>query len=215
MGFGAKDAEGDPQPQMFNQSAAAERIRMTENEYLAFERASEQRHEYADGEIFAMSGGSHEHSTITLALGSELRFALKGRPCRVQSSDMRIHIPASGRYIYPDVSVVCGRPVLKGDKRDILLNPRVIVEVLSASTEDYDRGEKFTHYKSIPSLMHYMLASQDKPFVEVFTRQRDDSWTLQTYGAGEWIELPALECEIEVDQVYANVFDFVELAERT
>lgn len=180
---------------------------MTEEEYLAFERAAEEKHEFADGEIFAMSGSSRAHSSVNSHLIRDLGNVLMGRRCSVYTSDLRIYIPSSGRYVYPDASVVCGRAELKDAERDILLNPRVIVEVLSESTEDYDRGEKFTHYKTIPSLAHYVLASQEKPFVEVFTRQADNSWTCIKYEAGEKIVLSALECEIEIDRVYANVFE--------
>ena len=186
---------------------AAQQIRMTEDEYLAFERASDERHEYIDGEIFAMCGGSGPHSEICFAIGHVLGNVLLSRRCKIYTSNLRIYIALARRYVYPDVSVVCARPEFKGDKKDILLNPRVVVEVLSPSTEDYDRGDKFTHYKTIPSLAHYVLASQEKPVVEVFTRQQDGSWTGVKYEAGQKIALPAIECEIEVDQIYANVFD--------
>lgn len=189
---------------MFFMASAAERVRMTEDEYLAFERASDERHEYADGEIFAMSGGSGNHSAVAAGMIRVLGNALYGRRCIVYTADMRINIPTSGRYVYPDASVVCGRSELKGDKRDILLNPRVIVEVLSPSTEEYDRGDKFTHYKAIPSFAHYVIASQDKKLVEVFTRQQDGSWICVKYEAGQKIALPAIECEIDVDQTYAS-----------
>lgn len=190
-------------------ASAAARIRMTEEEYLEFERASEERHEYIDGEIFAMSGGSYEHATVSANVIHALRSALlRGRRCAVQTADMRLYIRPSRRYVYADAVVVCGPPELRGNKRDILLNPRVIVEVLSPSTEDYDRGDKFTHYKTIPSLAHYVLVAQDKKLVEVFTRQQDGSWTCVKYEAGQKIALPAIECEIEVDQVYATVFEF-------
>jgi len=188
---------------------AAQRIRMTEDEYLAFERASDEKHEYIDGEIFAMSGGSYDHSLILANMVRRLGNALDGTRCVVHASEMRTYISTSRRYVYPDVLVVCGRPELRGNKRDILLNPRVIIEVLSPSTEDYDRGDKFTHYKTIPSLAHYVLASQDEKLVEVFTRQIDDSWTCVKYEAGQKIALPAIECEIDVDQVYANALAVV------
>lgn len=181
---------------------------MTEEEYLAFERASEERHEYIDGEIFAMCGASRQHGAISLGIGSELRFALRGRQCQVLNGEVRIYIPRSRRYVYPDATVVCGRAEFKDKEFDNLLNPRVIVEVLSPSTEDYDRDDKFTHYKTIPSLAHYVLASQDEKLVEVFTRQEDGSWTSVQCRAGDKITLPAIECEIEVDQVYAGVFEF-------
>jgi len=186
---------------------AAERLRMTEDEYLAFERASEERHEFADGEIFAMAGGSSNHSTVMLSIGTELRVALRHRRCRAHASEMRIHIPTSGRYVYADASVVCGRPQFTDDKHDTLLNPRVIVEVLSSSTEAYDRGDKFAQYQTLASLMHYVLAAQDKPRIEVFTRIGDGSWNLRTYGPGDRVVLSAIECTIDVDQVYTNVFD--------
>lgn len=181
---------------------------MTEEEYLAFERAAEERHEYIDGEIFAMSGASREHSRVALQLGAELVYALRGRKCEVYNGEVRIYLPKSRRYVYPDATVVCGRAEFKDKEFDNLLNPRVLVEVLSPSTEDYDRDEKFTHYKTISSLAHYVLVSQNKPFVEVFSRQEDGSWTCVTCEAGDKIALPAIECEIEVDQVYANIFEF-------
>lgn len=186
---------------------AAKKLQMTEDEYLAFERASDERHEFANGEIFAMAGGTYEHSTVMMSIGAELRIALRKRRCQTHAADMRIHIPASGRYVYADVSVVCGRPQFKDESHDTLLNPRVIVEVLSPSTEAYDRGEKFAHYQTIPSVMHYVLAAQDKRRIEVFTREEDGSWNLRTYGPGDRVELSALECAIDVDQVYTNVFE--------
>lgn len=187
--------------------SVAPQIRMTEDEYLAFERASEEKHEYIDGEIFAMSGATREHGLISLGMGAELRSALRGRGCEAYNNDVRVYMPLSRRYVYPDASVACGRPQFKDKKLDTLLNPRVIVEILSPSTEDYDREDKFTHYKKIPSLAHYVIASQEKPLVEVFTKQQDGSWACVKYEAGQKIALPAIECEIEVDQVYAGVFD--------
>lgn len=186
---------------------AAEKRRMTADEYLAFERASEEKHEFADGEIFAMSGGTYEHSIIAQAFGAMLRTALAGRKCSVPNSDMKVQIPATDKFVYPDAAVVCGRPQFKDDKRDVLLNPKIIVEVLSPSTEAYDRGDKFTNYRTIPALMHYIMAAQDKPYVEVYTRQENGSWNLVEYRAGGIIELSALECSLEVDQIYAGVFD--------
>lgn len=186
---------------------AAEKLQMTEDEYLALERAADERHEFANGEIFAMAGGTSNHASVTTSIGAELRIALRKRRCQTRSADMRIHIPSTGRYVYADASVVCGKPQFKDDKHDTLLNPRVIVEVLSPSTEAYDRGDKFAQYRTLPSLMHYVLAAQDKPLVEVFTRLEDGSWNLRTYGPGDRVALPAIECLIEVDQVYSNVFD--------
>lgn len=186
--------------------SVAPQIRMTEDEYLAFERASEEKHEYIDGEIFAMSGARRAHSRLSVRLAVLLELAI-GRRCEVYNNDMRVYMPLSRRYVYPDASVVCGRPQFKDKELDTLVNPRVIVEVLSQSTEDYDREDKFTHYKTIPTLAHYVLVAQDKPLVEVFTRQADGWWTCVAYEAGQKIALTAIECEIEVDQIYANVLD--------
>jgi len=180
---------------------------MTEDEYLAFERTSEGRHEYADGEIFAMSGGTGNHAAVMLSIGSELRVALRGRNCRAFSTELRVYIPRTRRYVYPDASVVCGGVEYLDAANDTLLNPKVIVEVLSPSTEGYDRGDKFAQYRSIPSVSHYVLAAQDKPLVEVYTRQDDGSWNYRAYGPGEKAALSAIACELDVDMVYTDVFD--------
>jgi len=182
------------------------RTGLSEQDYLEFERSSPIRHEYADGEIFAMSGGTMEHSAVAANVISELRSGLLGRGCRVLTSDMRIKIPATGRYVYPDASVVCARPEFVDEKRDTLLNPRLIIEVLSDSTEAYDRGDKFAQYRSVASLEEYVLASQKEPKLEVFARQADGSWVLRIYGPGERAVLASIECVIEVDRVYTDVF---------
>lgn len=186
---------------------AALRTGMSEEEYLAFERAAEEKHEYADGEIFAMSGGTIEHSEIAANIIGELRNAISGRGCRVLTSDMRIKVPATGRYVYPDGAVVCGRPEFTDEARDTLLNPRVIIEVLSDSSEAYDRGDKFAGYRSIASFQEYIVASQKEPRIEVFTRQPDGSWMLRIHGPGAQVSLTSLGCTIEVDRVYAGVFE--------
>lgn len=122
---------------------------------------------------------------------------------------MRVKIPATGRYVYPDASVFCGRPEFTDVNRDTLLNPRLIVEVLSDSTEADDRGDKFAGYRSIASCHEYMLASQKQARVEVFTRQADGSWTLRVYGPGDRAALTSIECAIEVDRIYEGVFESV------
>ena len=185
--------------------AAAVR-KLSPAEYLAFERSSETKHEYADGEIFAMSGGTFAHSAIAANIGRLLGTALEERGCTTLTSDMRIHVPATGRYVYPDGSIVCGPPSFQDEQQDTLLNPVVIVEVLSDSTEAYDRGDKFAGYQSIPSLRHYVIASQKVARIEVFTRQSDGSWILRNYGPGEHAELSAAGCAIDVDRVYRSVF---------
>jgi Uma2 family endonuclease len=186
---------------------AAVRTGLSEQAYLAFERSSPEKHEYADGEIFAMSGGTAEHSAVTLNVLAELRGALAGRGSRAFESNMRVHVPATGRYVYPDGSIVCGRPVFTDDARDTLLNPRVVVEVLSNGTEAYDRGDKFAGYRTVPTLQEYLLASQKQPRLELFTRQADGSWNLRIFGPGERVELGSVGCSIEVDRVYEGVFE--------
>ena len=179
---------------------------MTPAEYLAFERASEQKHEYADGEIFAMSGGTFEHSATATNLGRLLGNALEGRGCIALNSDMRVHIPATGRYVYPDGSVLCGAPEFTDEQRDTLLNPAVVIEVLSDSSEAYDRGEKFAQYRTVRSLREYVLASRKAPRIEVFTRHEGGGWMLREYGPGERATLESLGCTIAVDDVYRGVF---------
>jgi Uma2 family endonuclease len=174
----------------------------SEAEYLGMERASTVKHEYYQGEIFAMSGASRAHNLVALGFGSELRQARKGRPCRVYPSDMRVKVP--GVYTYPDVSGLCGPDRFADDQRDTLTNPSAIIEVLSASTEGYDRGDKFEMYRSIPSLVDYILASQDEVRVEHFVRQGDGSWLMRELGAGSRLEVVSLGCTVSLDEVYAG-----------
>jgi len=185
---------------------AAARTRLTAEEYLALERSSEAKHEYADGEIFAMSGGTRAHSLVSGNVLGEVRTALSERDCEVHGSDMRIKIPATGRYVYPDASVVCGDALFEDDEEDTLLNPSVIVEVLSKSTEPYDRGDKFESYQSVASLCEYVLVSQKKVRVEHYSLQPDGTWVLRVLGAGERLALPSIGCEIAVDRIYLKVF---------
>jgi Uma2 family endonuclease len=192
---------------------AAVRTGMSEQEYLAFERASAEKHEYANGAIFAISSGTGEHSAIAANIISEARSALFGRGCRVHTSDMRVNVASAGRYVYPDASIVCARPEYTDDSRDTLVNPLVIVEVLSDSSEAYDRGDKFAQYQTIASVAEYVLASQKKPRIEVFTRQADGSWLLRVYGPGDRAVLSSVECVIDVDRVYTDVFETVAAGE--
>jgi Uma2 family endonuclease len=180
---------------------------MTPAEYLAFERASDQKHEYADGEIFAMAGGTREHSLIAQNIAGELRNALLDRPCEVHGSDLRIQIASAQRYFYPDVSVVCGSPRFADDKRDTVENPKLIVEVLSETTERYDRGDKFAFYRTLDSLQDYVLASQTQPLVEHYRRGPDGTWVYRALGPGERLVLESLGCEVAVDRAYLKVFE--------
>jgi len=185
---------------------AALRTNVSEQDYLAFERAAEERHEYADGEIFAMSGGTWEHSLIGSNINGELRSALLERRSTAHGADMRIHIPATGRYTYADVLVVCDEPVFADETRDTLVNPIVIVEVLSDSTEKYDRGDKFEQYQTIGSLQDYVLVSQKKVRIEHFRKQADGTWVLRVAGPGDRVVLESIGVKLAVDRAYLKVF---------
>lgn len=174
-------------------------------EYLAIERQSEERHEYLDGEIVAMSGGTREHSLLASHLIRELGIALLDRPCEVHGSDLRISLETGRRYTYADVVVLCGEPAFDNGERDTLLNPQVIFEVLSDSTENYDRGEKFEHYRALKSLTDYLLVSQKRIRVEHYQRQQGDRWLLETLGPGQRIKLVSLGCELAVEEIYRRV----------
>lgn len=176
-------------------------------EYLQMERESFEKHEYFNGEIFQMAGSSEEHATISSNLNISLGIQLKKRPCKSYQSDLRVHIPATGLYTYPDVIVVCGKPQLLDDAYlDTLINPIVIVEVLSPSTADYDKGAKFDHYRTIESLQEYLLVWQDKKRVAHYTKQNDGSWILRDFiGEEALIELTSIECSLEMDDIYDKV----------
>jgi len=186
-------------------AAAAQKLKITPAEYLAFERASDTRHEYADGEIFAMSGGSLDHSLVGHNLERELGNALLERPCQVHGSDLKIKTPA-GKYHYADAFVLYGPPVFEDDTRDVVLNPKLIVEVLSDSTERYDRGDKFTSYRTIDTLEEYVLVSQTSILVEHYRRLPDGTWLYRALASGEQLVLPSLGCEIPIDRIYLKVF---------
>jgi Uma2 family endonuclease len=184
---------------------AAVRIGLSPEEYLAFERSSDQKHEYADGEVFAMAGASRRHSLLTVNVQRELSVALLDRPCEVHTSDMRIKIASRGRYVYPDASVVCGEPVFEDAEVDTLVNPKLVVEILSDSTEGYDRGDKFTQYRTIPSFTDYVLVSQNAVRVEHFQRRADGRWLLTIAGPGEKLVLESVGVTLDVDRLYVKV----------
>ena len=184
----------------------ARKTTWTPEEYLVWERSSDEKHEYFDGEVFAMAGASEEHNLLVANVVATLWVALRQRTCKVYPSDLRVKIPSTGLYTYPDASVICERPEFEDDKADTLLNPQIIFEVLSDSTEDYDRGTKFKHYRSIPSFREYLLVSQTEILVEHSIRQDDGSWLLRDHGAGERLVLASIGCEIAVDELYLKVF---------
>jgi Uma2 family endonuclease len=185
--------------------SANPRTKWTVPEYLAHERANSIRHEYFNGEIFAMAGASREHSLITTNATAHLHRQLEARSCEVYQSDMRVKIDALGHYTYPDVVAVGGKPDLEDQHGDTLLNPTLIIEVLSPSTAQYDRNAKFRSYRAIASLQEYVLISQDVVFVEHYTRQ-NQWWTIQDYTQlSDIIQLSSIACELVLEKVYAKI----------
>lgn len=181
--------------------------RYTLDEYFALELASEGKYEYWQGDVYAMSGVSPAHAQIQVNLISLLSLQLRGRPCRVFPSDMRLKVPSLPPYRYPDLSALCGEPIFEQiGGLDVLTNPTLIVEILSPSTEAFDRGDKFTHYKSIPSFSEYLLMAQHRPHVGHYIRQSVEVWSYREYNALEAVlELPALTCRLALDELYHNV----------
>ena len=186
-------------------SSAATKIGFTPQEYLALERKSETRNEYYNGEIFAMAGASREHNLIVANLLRDIGNQLEDRPCESYPSHMRVSVEATGLYTYPDVSVVCGEPRFQDREVDTLLNPTVIVEVLSPSTEAYDRGDKFRHYRRIDSLREFVLISQDRMMVERYTRQGND-WVLSDLtDPDQVLKLESIGCQIPLNRIFAKI----------
>jgi Uma2 family endonuclease len=175
---------------------------MTEAEYLAFERAALEKHEFVAGRIYAMAGATRQHNLITGNVAGELRSQLKGKPCETYSNDMRVRIPRSGRFTYPDVVVVCGAPQFLDDEFDTLLNPLLIVEVLSRTTGKYDLIEKFSDYRSIESFAEYLLIAQDSRALNHFVK-RNAIWTIQEVD--ERVELTTIACTLSLDEIYERV----------
>jgi len=186
--------------------SAIPKTKLTPEEYLEFERKAEERHEYFNGEIFAMSGAKRNHNVIAWNIGGELRQKLKGKNCEAYPADMRVFVPETGLYTYPDLVVVCGEPEFKNNVFDTLLNPILLVEVLSDSTEGYDRGKKFQHYRSIESLREYVLISQDEARIEKYVKNGDGFWLLsEAVGLDAEIEFSSIECRIALAEVYDKI----------
>ena len=180
----------------------------TAEEYLAMERSSlEGKCEFVDGQIFAMVGASREHNLIGVNIASELRTQLKDRPCETYANDMRVKAAEAKGYHYPDIVVVCGKPEFEDGHLDTLLNPTILVEILSSSTEAYDRGGKFAAYRKIKSLHEYLLVSQEEPFIERYFRQ-GEAWVLtETAGFDKVVNLDAIGCVLAMNEVYYSVFN--------
>lgn len=181
---------------------------LTPQEYLAYEREAATKSEYYAGEIFALAGASKKHSAIVPNLAYLLVGQLKGKSCEVFISDLRVKVSATGLYTYPDVVVVCGAPRFDDDQEDTLLNPTVIIEVLSKSTEAYDRGEKFAQYRTLESLSDYLLIAQDIARIEHFARQADGAWLFaERSGLDAAVVIRSIECQLSL----ADVYDKIEL----
>lgn len=179
--------------------------RYTPEQYLTLERKATHKSEYINSHIFAMAGASRQYNQITFNIAGELRVQLRGRPCVAYVSDMRVKVSSTGLYTYPDVVALCGEPCFEDTHRDTLLNPTVIVEILSDSTEAYDRGEKFAHYRRLSSLAEYVLIAQDKVRVEHFVRQ-DRQWLLSDADdLDSTIHLTAIGCSLSLREIYDKV----------
>ena len=197
--------------------STAEKRRLTPQEYLAIDEASEIRHEFLDGEIFAMSGATFWHTLIKDNLSQALRNKLAAKnanDCYVLTSDQRVKVSATGLYTYPDILICCGEPVFDEEIRNTLVNPRVLIEVLSESTERYDRGAKFGHYRQLASVQEYLLIAQDRPCVERYVREpaagdsppAADRWVLTavTDAAGSLL-LESVGVEVTLADIYDRV----------
>lgn len=182
-------------------AASVHAVRHTWRDYVAFEQASNVKHEYLDGNIYAMAGGTPEHAALQVALPSVLYAQLRGGPCHAHGSDLRVRILATGLATYPDVTIVCGPREVDGDGLSVL-NPTLLVEVLSPSTEEYDRGEKFAHYKRIPSLQQYVLVSSRDRRVEVWTRDDDGAWSSVVSTEGDVAALSSIGARLDVRELY-------------
>ncbi len=175
-------------------------------EYLTLERRGAEKHEYIDGEIVAMVGASYRHNLIQTRILAALYARLRGGPCEALPSDLRVAIPARGTYTYPDITVVCGTPRFEDNEHDTLLDPILIAEILSPSTEGYDRGLKFQRYRLIPTLREYLLIAQERPTIEHYLRESGDRWILSTYATMEsTLPLHPGACTLALSDIYAGI----------
>ncbi len=186
-------------------ASTAAQTYLTPEEYLTWERKAEFKSEYLSGEIIAMSGASYRHTLIGANTITEINIQLRGGACTVHTSDMRVKTHATDSYFYPDVVVVCGEPHFEDDVFDTLLNPTLLVEVLSPSTATYDRGEKFEHYKQLASLKEYILISQDRVYVEHYLRHGMQWILTESRSLEDVLTLPSIECRLSLRNIYAHV----------
>lgn len=181
-------------------------IKMSEAEYLAFERESDIKHEYINGEVYAMAGGSWEHNQIFGTTYASLFSQLRGKSCTVNPSDQRLKVMNTGVMTYPAISVICGEPIFAGEEFDIITNPILIIEILSPSTEAFDRGEKFQHYRQIEILQEYLLISTDQARIEKYSKQASEQWILtDAIGLETVLALPSIDCALALADIYENI----------
>ncbi len=186
-------------------SAVPKRRLFTEQEYLLIERRAEQKSEFYRGEMFQMAGATRAHILITATLSRLIGNQLEGKPCEVYPNEMRVQIP-SGLYTYPDVAVVCGQPKFLDNVLDTLLNPLLLIEVLSESTQNYDESFKVPEYRRLPSLREIILVNQEMPLIEIYRRERGASWKISTItGLDATLTLKSIGCKIPLTEVYAKV----------
>lgn len=180
--------------------------RLSPEEYLEQERAAERKSEYLQGEVFLMAGASREHALIVTNLVRELAQQLRASSCEVYSTDLRLRVTAAGLYTYPDVMVMCGGVSFADDRRDTVVNPTLIIEVLSDSTKDYDRGRKFQFYRTLPSLKSYITVAPDSVHVEQWTRQSDQQWTLAEFDTLDaMLSLGSVGAKLKLTDVYEGI----------
>lgn len=179
-------------------------VHYTFREYVAHDAASNTKHEYLDGQIYAMAGGTPEHAALISSVHGHLWKQIGGTRCRPHMADLRIRVLETGLATYPDIPIVCGRTERDPEDANTVINPTAIVEVLSASTETYDRGEKFEHYKRIPSLRAYVLVAHDRRVIEVRARGADGSWSDKAYASGETARIEPIDAVLDVDAIYED-----------
>jgi len=180
--------------------------KMTIPEYLEMENAATVKHEYYKGEIFAMSGAKYEHNVVVANMFIALGALLEDKPCQPLGSDGRVHIEKNTLFTYPDISIVCGEPVFLNDDKMNLLNPSVIIEVLSKSTKDYDRGSKFMLYRSIPTLKEYILVEPETPYIEVFCINAMGLWELKEYNAiTDTLAIRTIGVKLPLTRIYKGI----------
>lgn len=203
-GAGAPDLPEIPSEHMIS-TARAQRPKVSIEDYLAREAAATEKHILWDGEVFAveaMAGGTLDHNTICANVIAALHTSLRGSRCRVVTSDQKVWVPRKSGFVYPDVTVLCERPELYPGTTDVVVNPSLIVEVLSAGTERFDRGEKFDGYRSIASLRHYVMVSSEQVLVEHYERGEGGTWVLRTFRLGEALAIASPDLAAAVDELY-------------